>query len=310
MSTIKLDVMYGHLEGNAGAFARDPSGYLGIASGIFSRHGLDISWNHVQGTEARYRRLEDGRAHISLVVGRASLQHFLDTGATRVIGCVMNSCPYLLMVNPAIARLAELRGKTMACRDAPARNTRWREALEEAAGLRAGRDLDVQLSGSDQAVYESLIRGTVQAALLPRPFGFWAEERGFLRVPTWPATVDDPLPITIETSARLWRERSADLARFVAAHRETVAYFKAQRDKAIELLRSRFGHSPVFAAKTFDDYVICMDHTLQVDFAQLELLLSQVIPDRPVNARETAERWLVPGALKGQPPLAPEPALQ
>jgi hypothetical protein len=214
------------------------------------------------------------------------------------------------MVNPAIARLQELRGKTMACRDAPARNTRWREALEEAAGLRAGRDLDVQLSGSDQAVYESLIGGMVQAALLPRPFGFWAEEKGFLRVPSWPATVDDPLPITIETTASLWRERSSDLERFVAAHRETVAYFKAQREKAMAVLQEKFGHSAVFAGKTFADYVVWMDESLQVDFAQLELLLSQIIPGGPADARETAERWLVPGALKGQAPLAPEPALQ
>jgi hypothetical protein len=77
MSLIQINVMYGHLEGNAGAFSRDPSGYLSIEAGIFQKHGLEVSWNHVQGTEERYRRLENGTAQISLVVGRASLQHFL-----------------------------------------------------------------------------------------------------------------------------------------------------------------------------------------------------------------------------------------
>ncbi len=73
MSLVNLTVMYGHLEGAGGDFARDPSGYLSIKTGIFRKHGLDVSWNHVQGTEERYRRLENGSAQISLVVGRASL---------------------------------------------------------------------------------------------------------------------------------------------------------------------------------------------------------------------------------------------
>src|ERR1700747_112127 len=102
MGFAQLTVMYGHLEGNQGKFARDPSGYLSIETGIFTRHELDVSWQHVQGTEERYRRLEEGTAQISLVVGRASLQHFLASKTTRILGCAMNSCPYYLIVSPNI----------------------------------------------------------------------------------------------------------------------------------------------------------------------------------------------------------------
>ena len=79
MSLVQLDVVYGQLEGTEGRFSRDPSGYLSIEAGIFQKSGLEVSWAHVQGTEERYRRLENGTAQISLVVGRASLQHFLDS---------------------------------------------------------------------------------------------------------------------------------------------------------------------------------------------------------------------------------------
>src|SRR5688572_26958921 len=111
MSLSQINVMYGHLEGDAGAFARDPSGYLSIEAGIFRKHGLDVSWNHIQGTEERYGRLEDGRAQISLVVGRASLQHFLASQTTRILGCAMNSCSYFLMTAPSVNRLEDLKGK-------------------------------------------------------------------------------------------------------------------------------------------------------------------------------------------------------
>ena len=109
MSLTKLSCMYGHLEGIDGKFARDITGYLSIDAGIYAKHGLEVSWNHVQGTEERYRRLESGEAQISFVVGRASLQHFLDTKSTRVLGCAMNTCPYLLVADAAIKGIKDLK---------------------------------------------------------------------------------------------------------------------------------------------------------------------------------------------------------
>src|SRR5258708_15458153 len=123
MSLVNLNVMYGHLEGAGGDFARDPTGYLSIEAGIFERHGLSVSWNHVQGTEERYRRLENGSAQISLVVGRASLQHFLASRTTRIRGCAMNSCPYYLMAGPRNTKLDDRMNKTVTCCEEPPPNT-------------------------------------------------------------------------------------------------------------------------------------------------------------------------------------------
>ena len=135
MSLVNLNVMYGHLEGAGGDFARDPTGHLSIEAGIFEKHGLNVSWNHVQGTEERYRRLENGSAQISLVVGRASLQHFLTSRTTRILGCAMNSCPYYLVAAPTITKLADLKNKTVACREGPSRNTPIAETFRNLAQL-------------------------------------------------------------------------------------------------------------------------------------------------------------------------------
>jgi ABC-type nitrate/sulfonate/bicarbonate transport system substrate-binding protein len=290
--------MYGHLEGNAGAFARDPSGYLSIEAEIFQKHELEVSWNHVQGTEERYRRLENGTAQISLVVGRASLQHFLASRTTRILGCAMNSCSYYLMAEPSVSKLEDLKGKIIACREGPSRHTPIAETFQKLARLQVGRDLTLQLPSSDQEAYGLLIDGKVQAALVPRAFGFWAEDRGFKRVSSWPEIVDDPLPITIETTERLWRERGKDFETFLTAHREGIRHLKANRNAAIRILGERFGHSPGFAARTFDDYLVCLDDSLKVDFKQLEQLLSQVAPDAPGGAKQVAAEWIVPGALR------------
>ena len=298
MGLVQLTVIYGHLEGTAGKFSRDPSGYLSIEAGIFRKHGLDVSWDHVQGTEERYRRLENGSAQISLVVGRASLQHFLDSRTTRILGCAMNSCPYYLEAEPWVSSLADLEGKSVACREGPSRNTPLAQTFEERAGLKIGQNLTLQLPSSDQEAFSLLVGGKVQGALLPRPFGFWAEERGFKRISDWPDVVDDPLPITIETTEKLLRERGKDLTTFLEAHREGIRYFKANRVEAIRILQQRFGHSPTLAAKTFSDYVVCMEERLTVDYQQLEKLVAQVAPDIAGSARQIVTDWIVPGALK------------
>ena len=298
MSLVSLAVMYGHLEGAGGNFARDPTGYLSIEAGIFEKHGLKVSWNHVQGTEERYRRLENGSAQISLVVGRASLQHFLASKTTRILGVTMNRCPYYLIAQSAIRSLADLKGRVVACREGPSRNTPIAATFLERADLRVGADLLLQLPNGDQDAFNLLIEGHAQAALLPRPFGFIAEERGFKRIEEWPEIVDDPLPITIETTVKLWREREKELKNFLSAHSEGIRYFKVHRADAIGVLTKRFGHSAALAEKTFDDYIICMDETLQVDFGEFAKLLSQIAPEASERTRQIAAEWIVPGAMK------------
>jgi ABC-type nitrate/sulfonate/bicarbonate transport system substrate-binding protein len=298
MSLAKVSVMYGHLEGAGGNFSRDPTGYLSIAAGIFEKHGLNVSWNHVQGTEERYRRLEDGSAQISLVVGRASLQHFLTSKSTQILGCAMNSCPYYLLAAPSISSLADLKGKIVVCREGPSRNTPIAETFQKQAGLRVGADVTFQLTSADHEAFNALVNGKAQAALLPRPFGFIAEEKGFKRMSEWPEVVDDPLPITIETTTKLFAEREKDLTTFLTAHSEGIRYFKSHRAEAIGVLEKQFGHGPTLIEKTLNDYVVCMDETLKVDFKQFEKLLSQVAPERAGEARQIVAEWIAPGALK------------
>lgn len=298
MSSAKLTVMYGHLEGAGRDFARDPTGYLSIEAGIFAKHGLEVSWQHVQGTEERYRKLEEGSAHISLLVGRASLQHFLTAKTTCIIGCVMNSCPYYLVAAPGIATLKDLRGKVVVCREGPSRGAPIAETFHDRAGLRIGTDLTLQLLNGDQDAFDRLVSGEAQAALLPRPFGFIAEARGFTRIVEWPEVVDDPLPITIETTKKMMTERDKDLRAFLAAHREGIALFKSNPADAKRILQKQFGHAPALAEQIFTEYVSCMDASLKVDFRHFAKLYSQVAPNGTTGAREIAAQWIAFGALQ------------
>lgn len=298
MSLTPLVVMYGKLEGAAGKFARDPTGYLGIEAGIYSKRGLEVSWQHVQGTEERYYRLQHRSADISFVVGRAALQHFLHSKKTRLLGSSMNSCPYYLMVKPGIKEIGDLKGKSLACRESTARLSPL-TLVFEGRDLRLGEDVTLRLPDGDQDAFNLLIGGEVEAALLPRPYGFIAEENGFERMTEWPDVADDPLPVAIETTEKIVLDRKKDFIAFLEAHREAIRYLKTHRDETIRMLGDKFGHSLGFAAKTYDEYLIWLGDQLTIDFRQLEKLLAQDAPDRPGGARKLASEWVVPGALRG-----------
>ncbi len=297
MHLTRLNVMYGKLEGAEGKFARDVAGYLGIEAGIYGKWGLDVSWEHVQGTEERHRRLQTGAADISFVVGRAALEHFLKSGTTRLIGSSLNRCPYHLLVGPTVTGLKELKGKSIACRGGPAQAVPLTEVLSQSAGLTLGQDVSIRLLAGDQEAYDLLASGEVEAALLPRQYGFIAEEEGFKRITQWPDIVDDPLPVAIETTAPIFHDRKGELEAFIKAHGEAIRHLKSHRDETIRMLGVRFGHSRSLASKTFDDYLICLDDRLVVELKHLERLLDQVDPKRPGGARKLAAEWLVPGAL-------------
>lgn len=298
MSLARLEVMYGKLEGAEGKFARDPTGYLGIEAGIYSKRGLEVSLRHVQGTEERYRRLESGSADISFVVGRAALKHFLESGTTRLIGSSLNSCPYHLIVGPMIRDLKDLKGKSIACRVDPARTAPLAEVFAQQAGPKSGGEATLKLPAGDQDAYDMLVGGQVQAALVPRQYGFLAEEKGFKRIKEWPDVVDDPLPVAIETTEKIFRDREKDLTAFLEAHGEAIRYLKTNRDQTIRMLGEKFGHSPALAGKTFDEYLLLLDDRLTIDLKHLEKLLAQVAPDRLGGARKLASEWIVPGALR------------
>ncbi len=298
MALTKLSCMYGHLEGIDGKFARDVTGYLSIADGIYEKHGLEVSWSHVQGTEERYRRLGNGEAQLSFVVGRASLQHFLDTKATRVIGCAMNSCPYLMLADETVKEIKDLKGKTVVCRAGPSRGVPFRRLFQQLGGIAIGVDFQIKFVGSDQEAFHSLLDKKTAAAIVPRPYGFVAEDKGFHRMRDWNDLVDDPLPITIETTQKLYGEREADFRTFLAAHREGIVHAKANREKVVRLLIDKFAHYRSLAERTFDDYLCHMDESMQIDMLHMGKLVAQVSADKAASARGIASEWAIAGAVK------------
>ena len=301
MELTRLRVLYGVLGEGGEMVARDPTGYLAIERGIYRRRGLELSWDHVQGTDERNQALAAGDADLSLVIGRASLQHFLRTGATRLIGSCMNSSPYLLMAAPEARALGDLRGKVLVCRRIIAETAPLAGALLDRAGLELGADVRLEQVDTDQHALDRLTAGSAVAALLPRPFDFVARERGFLPVSDWPEVAGDPLPISIETMASTLRDKGNALRTFLVSHREAIRYLQGHRSETLAMLERVFGYAPDLAAVFYDDYLGLLDPRMTVDLSQVDRLLHMTAPDAGVGVADLASRWLAPGAASPRP---------
>jgi len=306
MELTRLRVLYGVLGEGDERVARDPTGYLAIEQGIYRRRGLELSWDHVQGTEERNQALAAGEADLSLVIGRASLQHFLRTGATRLIGSCMNRSPYLLVAAPGIDAVSGLRGKTLACRRIIAETAPLAGTLLDRAGLDLGADVRLESVNTDQHALDLLTAGSADAALLPRPFDFVARERGFLPVADWPEVVGDPLPISIETMASTLRDKGNALRMFLVSHREAIRYLQGHRSETLAMLERVFGYAPDLAAVLYDDYLVLLDPRMTVDLPQVDRLLRLTAPDAGAEVADLASRWLAPGAASPRPAAGSE----
>ena len=209
----------------------------------------------------------------------------------------MNSCPYYLVAAPTITKLADLKNKTVACREGPSRNTPIAETFRNLAQLDVGKNLTLQMPKGDQDAFNLLIDGKVDGAFLPRPFGFIAEERDLIASPSGRMWSMTHCPLPSKPARNSGGKAPTILESSWQRTGKVFAISRAIADDAIRILTKRFGHSESLANKTCKDYIVCMDESLQVDFKHFAKLLTQVAPEKAFDARQVASEWIATGAV-------------
>ena len=69
--------------------------------------------------------------------------------------------------------------------------------------------------------------------------------------------MDDPLPITVETTAALLKGGEANSVPSLKPIAK-ASVIKAN-GMTLRILAGKFGHSPALAARTVEEYLVCMD---------------------------------------------------
>jgi len=213
---------------------------IGLKKGFFAEQGVTIDLVYVQSSAQMIQQLTSGSLDITMSTGLVDPIRAIDKGSPiAIVRLESQSPPYALVAKPAIKSLKDLKGKTISL-GGPADITRiYVERMLAPSGVKAG-EFDMVFAGATAARAQALLSGAVDAAILLPPFNFQAVAQGFNELGR---TVDftPELPFSGTVVNLAWaKAHQALLARILAAHAKSIAWFEDDRNRAeaVELMVS------------------------------------------------------------------------
>lgn len=227
--------------------------YIGLAQGIFEKHGLKVDLQFTPNSDAQRSGLAEGKFEIAhaAVDNAVAMAEVAKKDVIIVMGGDSSMNEFL--VQPAIASVADLRGKTLLV-DAP--NTAYALLAKKILlnnGIKAGEYTLKPVGGTALRV-KALLGKEGEAAIVNIPFSILAKQQGMKSLGR---SVDllGPYQATGAFVMREWAAANgATLERYLAAYVESLrrALQPAQRAESVALLSKWLKVEPGVAEQTYD----------------------------------------------------------
>lgn len=229
--------------------------YVGIAKGIFEKHGVKVDLTFTPNSNVMRKGLAAGEFDIAHSAVDNAVHMVESAGQDPVIVMGGDSSMNEFFVQPGIASVADLRGKVVAV-DAP--NTAYALLAKKILlnnGLREGQDYTVKPVGGSAARMKAVLKDQdLAAVVLNVPFSIIASQNGLKSLGR---TVDllGPYQATGAYVMRPWAQANGHtLERYIAAYVEALrwAMQPANRAESVALLMERVKLAPEVAEKAYD----------------------------------------------------------
>ncbi|HKA34343.1 MAG TPA: ABC transporter substrate-binding protein, partial [Candidatus Binatia bacterium] len=153
----------------AGTSSNQAPGWVAYETGIFRKYGLEVQLVQVTGGPKAVQVLTSGYATLAQVPGPSVVQRSLQGGDVVLIGALLNTMNYQLIVDKTIQRPDDLRGKSLAVsRAGSSSDFATRFALDK-YGLAPGKDVSIVEIGTQPERFSALETGRVQGVMLEVP---------------------------------------------------------------------------------------------------------------------------------------------
>jgi len=247
-----------HLRVNAFPNAKALPLHVGIAQGIFARHGLDLELQLTRSSKSQREGLAAGLFDIAQSALDNAVAMIEVAKQDVVILSGGDSGMNEFIVQPEIGAFADLKGKTIIV-DAPdtAYALQAKKILLK-AGLHAGADYTVKPVGAVVYRYKALIEDKSNAGgVLNLPFNLQAEEHGLKSLGR---LIDllGPYQAAGAFAMRDWARAHADtVERYLAAYVASLRFVRDPANKAacLALLRDKLKLSDSLAERTYAQLV-------------------------------------------------------
>ncbi len=212
---------------------------IGRSDGIFAKYGLQIELPRgaAGGSEEVRRWLASGELDLADYGVDNAIAMVENAGVDVILVAATDYTPTVLVAQPEIKSLADLRGKIVLV-DAP--NTQNALALKKIlsiAGLSPGTDYQMKEAGGTSARVAAMVKQKEYAATMASgQTAAQARQRGLVSLATTANIFGPVLRYGVFTRRQWARENSNPLIRYIAAHIEAQRWIMnpANKDKVID----------------------------------------------------------------------------
>ncbi|HXG52000.1 MAG TPA: ABC transporter substrate-binding protein [candidate division Zixibacteria bacterium] len=206
-------------------------------SGRLASRGIPVDLVYVAGARSVTAGLLSGEIQLA-VLGTTAIVRAYGRGAADLvlIGGVVNNPTFSVMVHPSIGRAEDLRGKPVAI-------TRFGGSVDflmrwflKRSGLEPVRDVPLVQVGDVPSTVSALEKGSAMATVIEPPGPTILRKRGFKKLVDIPDTGIQYQFLSLATTRTFAQKNEPLMKNLMAAYRESIADFKANKGKAFQVL--------------------------------------------------------------------------
>jgi NitT/TauT family transport system substrate-binding protein len=211
--------------------------WLAADQGLFAKHGLDVSVTYIQGNRVLLSALTAGEIQLYQGAAEGLIRLVSGGGDGLLIATQYNVVGhYVLMTDPAITRLEDLRGQKIAL-DPTSPTYGYMLKVLERAGLRKEDVTFVQFGSAGQTERATaVLRKQAAATILSPPNTYAAEKQGLRRFSIVADLGIRQLITVTGTTRKFVRERREAAEAFLRGYLEGIAYAQTHREVTMNVM--------------------------------------------------------------------------
>jgi NitT/TauT family transport system substrate-binding protein len=272
---------------------------IGIETGIFQKHGIDIDKYDFGGSA----KLQQALAANSIDMGLGSGPElaFIVKGAPVLGVAAMANAPWLLTLvvdkNGPIHGASDLKGKTISV-STRGSLTDWlvhELSRQQGWGPDSIKTLPV---GTDVSQISALKTHQIDGSVVDIGAAYRLEEEGSVRIAVRFGSLFKDFHIHIIYARRAFIDKDPDAVRaFLAAWFETIAFMRQNKNKTVEISSRVMGVSPSIAGRIYDELMPMFNPDGRYNPKALEVLRRSyvemgILPTEPDMSQLVTEKFL------------------
>jgi NitT/TauT family transport system substrate-binding protein len=267
--------------------------YVSRDMGFFRKYGIDARLVVFQAGSLLAQASMAGEVKISMIAGPVSIASRSAGSDSVIIGALINSLPYKMIVAKGITRADQLKGKKIGIsRFGSSTDTAVRLFLTK-VGLNADREVILVQAGGQSNRFAALVGGTIDATIVGVPLDITAQKQGFSVLANL-AELQIPYPqAVVETTDRLIREEPQLVKNYLRGLIAGVHYGVTHPEQTKTILDKYVKiKNPEFLSATYQDYVQITDLKVYPHMDGIRVALEEVAKRSPAAKGRKPEEFV------------------